>query len=344
MSLKKETREELKKYILRHIQDGDPKTVTKAMEAYGVSRTTVNHYLNGLLQDGVILRDKSKPANFTLAGKTSTFHYSTADGLEEDRIFNADIAPLLQDVANNVFEIWRYSFTEMMNNAIDHAEASCIDVLVERNVLSTLIFICDDGVGIFKKIKDYFAKTKRINITLDEAVSLLFSGKFTTDRDHHTGEGIFFSSKVTDSFVICSDGKIFRHDSFDDLLLDIPMPSMPYRTGVLMRLENESKRELSEVMSMFSDVERGFFRTRLPLAHIFQNAGPVSRSEAKRLASMISRFEDVTLDFSGIKTLGQGFTHELFVVFRREHPEIQFSCVNMSDAVKSMIERVQNTK
>lgn len=232
----------------------------------------------------------------------------------------------------------------MMNNAIEHAEAKNINVLVLRNCLSSTILICDDGVGIFTKIRDYICKTEHIGISLDDAVSLLFAGKFTTDRNNHTGEGIFFSSRATDKFIIYSDGKIFSHDAFDDSFFDTPLPVQERGTAVFMRLENNAKRELPEVMNMFSDVERGFFRTQLPLSHIFPSASPVSRSEARRLASMISRFEDVTLDFSGITAIGQGFTHELFVVFQRNHPEIHFSCVNMSEPVKNMIARVQNTK
>lgn len=95
---------------------------------------------------------------------------------------------------------------------------------------------------------------------------------------------------------------------------------------------------------LLAEIERGFFRTQLPLVHIFPNASPISRSEARRLASMIVRFEDVTLDFEGITNIGQGFTHELFVVFQRDHPGIRFSCVNMCASVENMIARVQNTK
>lgn len=344
MSLKRETRAEIKRYILLHIQNEDTKLVKKTMDAYGVSKTTVNNYINQLLQDGAIIRSSERSARYELVDNPSFFTYSTAKSLEEDRIFQADIAPLFASVANNVFEIWRYSFTEMMNNAIEHAEADKIDVMVSQNVLSSTILISDDGVGIFNKIRDYFSKTEHVGISLDEAVSLLFAGKFTTDHENHTGEGIFFSSKVTDQFIIYSEGKIFSHDVFDDSFFDAKPTIQDRGTVVLMRLENESKRELSEVMNMFSNVERGFFRTQLPLSHIFPNAGPVSRSEARRLAAMISRFEDVTLDFSGVKTIGQGFTHELFVVFRRNHPDIHFSCVNMCESVENMIARVQNTK
>lgn len=344
MSLTKEKREEIKKYILRHIEVNDPLTVAKTMEAYEISRTTVSNYLKQLLRDNVIVRAEKPRLHYNLTESHQFFHYDTSAALEEDQIFKADIAPLLTNVTNNAFEIWRYSFTEMLNNAIEHAEAKNIDVLVSQNVLSTAILIADNGVGIFQKIREYISQTEHIDITMDEAVTLLFSGKFTTDRDNHTGEGIFFSSRVTEGFTIYSGGKIFRHDSFDDAIFDAAPPVEDYSTAVLMRLENQTTRDLSKVMNMFSDVERGFFRTQLPLAHIFQNSGPVSRSEARRLGAMVARFEDVTLDFSGIQSIGQGFTHELFVVFRRNHPDIHFNCINMSPGVEGMIKRVENTK
>lgn len=344
MSLKKETREEIKRYILRHIQSRDPKVVAKTIDAYGVSRTTVNNYISQLVRDGIIAHSDSNASKFVLIEEKTFFSYQTATALEEDRIFNKDIAPLFKAFPNNVFEIWRYSFTEMMNNAIEHAEASEICVLVTQNALASSILISDNGVGIFVKIRDYFAKTENTDITLDDAVALLFAGKFTTDAERHTGEGIFFSSRVTDQFTIYSKDKIFTHDVFSDMLFDASLTDLKDGTAVLMRLENESRREASEVMNMFADIERGFFRTQLPLVHIFPNASPISRSEARRLASMIVRFEDVTLDFEGITNIGQGFTHELFVVFQRDHPGIRFSCVNMCASVENMIARVQNTK
>lgn len=85
-------------------------------------------------------------------------------------------------------------------------------------------------------------------------------------------------------------------------------------------------------------------KTAIHIAHILPAPRPIARSEARRIASMIVENQDVTLDFSGVISIGQGFTHELFVVFRRDHPDIHFSCVNMSKPVESMIARVQNTK
>lgn len=47
---------------------------------------------------------------------------------------------------------------------------------------NTTVFIQDDGIGIFEKIKDYF----KMN-TIDDAICELFKGKLTTDSRNHSG-------------------------------------------------------------------------------------------------------------------------------------------------------------
>lgn len=343
MSLKKETREEIKRYILRHIDQVDSKVIPKTVDAHGVSRTTVNNYLRTLLASGVITRSGNSRAIYALVNKVSVFSYDTGKKLQEDSIFQSDILPLLSPLKGNAQEIWKYSFTEMMNNAIEHASAGRIIVRVLQNALSTTMLIMDDGIGIFNKIREYYAKAEGEELSLDEVVSMLFAGKVTTDKQHHSGEGIFFTSRIMDDFIICSEKKIFSHDVVDDMFFDADLSAMEHGTIVSMSLENETNREAAEIMNNYADVDRGFFRTQIPIAHVFPAPGPVSRSEARRLLAMIVKFQVATLDFSGVESIGQGFTHELFIVFRRSCPDIDFECINMNEKVKNMILRVQNT-
>lgn len=57
-----------------------------------------------------------------------------------------------------------------------------------------------------------------------------------------------------------------------------------------MRLSNQSVKDLGAIMTKYSNADRGFYKTDLPLAEMFSNGNPVSRSEAKRLCAVISRF------------------------------------------------------
>ena len=45
--------------------------------------------------------------------------------------------------------------------------------------------------------------------------------------------------------------------------------------------------------------------------------------------------------FEGIDEIGQGFAHELFVVFQNEHPEVELIPLNMSEYVKKMVDHVK---
>jgi hypothetical protein len=65
----------------------------------------------------------------------------------------------------------------------------------------------------------------------------------------------------------------------------------------------------------------------------------ISRSEAKRLANGLERFDNVIVDFQGVNEVGQGFVDELFRVWQREHRDVKLTPVNMSLAVEQMVRR-----
>jgi len=67
---------------------------------------------------------------------------------------------------------------------------------------------------------------------------------------------------------------------------------------------------------------------------------PVSRSQAKRLVYRFEKFEEVVLDFNEIPSLGQGFAHEIFVVFKKAHPNTKLTPINGNENVMKMINHV----
>ena len=83
----------------------------------------------------------------------------------------------------------------------------------------------------------------------------------------------------------------------------------------------------------------GFTETSIPLKNVY-DMPPVARSQAKRLVKRLENFEEVILDFEGVEAIGQGFAHELFVVFRNAHPDTRLIPVNTNDTVNMMISHV----
>ncbi len=101
---------------------------------------------------------------------------------------------------------------------------------------------------------------------------------------------------------------------------------------------------LIEVFAAYTDAESlRFTRTRATVKLAASGKTLVSRSEARRLLQGVSKFTHVTLDFSGVEVVGQGFCDEVFRVFARAHPEVVLEPVGMSDSVAFMVARARST-
>ena len=332
--------EQIKLYILKLINANDKDFANKTVETFGVSKSTVYNYVKKMCEDNILRKVEKGSPPYEIVTVKHIFKYDNEGLLSEDKIFRTHIEPLLKDLDKNVFSVWRYAFTEMMNNAIEHSKSSKIVVGVATNLLETRITIGDNGIGIFKNIQTFLKEKRNEDLPLDECAALLLAGKFTTAEQYHSGEGIFFTSHLMDKFIIVSDDMFFSRDNFTDATVKgIDGVSS---TLVWMSLSNQSKKTTKEVFDRFSDAEEGFIRTHIPVAHMFAYGNPISRSEARRLGTLIADFKEITLDFSGVEEVGQAFCHELFVVWQRNNPDIVINIVGACDDVDFMIQRVKN--
>ncbi len=323
-------------YLLEKIAAGTESISKTVAQALKVSPNTINTYIKELLEQNII--SKQKRGEYQLVKKKYQYFLQRSKGhLDTDTYaFDVCLRKHICEFGRNVQEIWAYTFSEMINNVVDHSQAENLLVQVEQDYLNTKVLIYDNGVGIFEKIKDHFHLP-----SLDEAICELFKGKLTTDSANHSGEGIFFSSKLMDSFFILSSKKVFTNNKYDnDWVYDVPTDE-GNGTCVIMSLSNFSHKQSKEVFDAYSNVDGGFIRTKIPLKNIF-DASPVSRSQAKRICNRLERFREVVLDFEGIDWMGQGFAHQIFVIFKREHPDICLITEHMSEAVEKMYYHVVN--
>jgi hypothetical protein len=198
------------------------------------------------------------------------------------------------------------------------------------------VIILDTGIGIFKKIQE--AKN------LDDprhAILELSKGKITTAPNHHSGIGIFFTSRMFDLFYIFSQGLFFTHQS--DARIDTLSQNESLLTGTMveMKIANDSPRTSKEVYDRFADPEEddfGFVRTIVPIKLAKYSGQLVSRSQAKLVLSGLDRFKIVTFDFADVESIGQAFADEIFRVFAKAHPEMQLRSVNANERVNGMVQ------
>ncbi|MBR4033406.1 MAG: DUF4325 domain-containing protein [Clostridia bacterium] len=322
-------------YILEKIDAGSESLSASVADAFGISTNTVHSYLRRLQEDSVIV--KAKRGEYKLVTNSVSYELSRSAGdLDTDTYaFDAFFEKHIKDLPENVYRIWEYAFSEMINNVVDHSAAENLNILVEQNYLNTSVFIIDNGIGIFNKIREHFSLPG-----IDEAICELFKGKLTTDSSNHSGEGIFFSSKMMDKFFIYSSGRIFTTSKYNnDEIFDIDLGESFSGTAVYMSLSNFSQRHAADVFDQYASVDGGFTKTRIPLKNIFDTA-PISRSQAKRVCNRLDSFLEVEIDFDGLDWMGQGFAHQMFVVYQNAHPDIKLIPTNMSENVQKMYNHV----
>jgi len=329
-------KEAIRKRAMSLIADGRGGVAGRLATDFGLSRQVANGYLQGMVRDGLLEAEGTTRArSYRLATLADATQQYLRDGLDEDRVWRDLVAPHVEVLPKAVRRIWQYGVTEMVNNAIDHSGAEAVDVRVTRTALDTTVVVGDNGEGIFLKIQRAFdLQDPR------ESILELAKGKLTTAPSHHSGEGIFFTSRVMDRFEIDSHHLRFSHQQRVEDHIDVHRADTP-GTVVRMRLANDATRTLSEVFGQFTESEdQTFDKTIVPL-HLAQDESEalVSRSQARRVANRFERFKRVELDFTGIDEIGQAFADELFRVYARSHPDIRIVPINTGPAVANMIRR-----
>ena len=334
---------ELKDAILSSIAENGAVNASGIALRHGVSRQTVYRCLTELKDSNSVVCLGRNKYDFVYSRKAVKL---INKGLEEETVWTQFIEPNLPTMTKNAMRAVGFCFSEMMNNAINHSESDKIDVRIKTCVYSTEIFIADFGVGIFQKICNA--------LNLDEkrhAVLELAKGKFTTDPVSHTGEGIFFSSKVAESFIIVSDKLAFFGNYKGQLEQPVLLDNLidekdSFKTLVYFKIINISDFDLNTVFEKYTQQpdDYGFSKTQIPvklLSYGEKNALLYSRSQARRLLARLDKFENIVMDFEGVEDIGQGFADEIFRVFANAHPDVRLGVINCSAAVEKMIAHVK---
>ncbi|MFH0821015.1 MAG: DUF4325 domain-containing protein [Candidatus Peregrinibacteria bacterium] len=248
----------------------------------------------------------------------------------------------LSSLKENIKSILDYAFTEMLNNAIEHSRSRAVEVSVEENGSRLIFHVNDRGIGVFRNVM----RERKLKSEW-EAIQDLLKGKTTTKPRAHSGEGIFFTSKIADTFTLESFN--FRL-IVDNTLPDIFVEELHFGnerskrgTRVTFSIDRKSKKHLNDVFSKFQTdpEEYAFDKTEIHVKLYTQGTVHVSRSQARRILAGLEKFKLIVLDFDKIPTVGQAFADEIFRVFKNKHPTIKIQPIHMNEAVRFMIGRVR---
>ena len=337
---------DIQKFIKSRIRKQGEIRTSDIVKKTGFSRVYVNRFLNELERAGeIVLIGKANQARY-VSGASMQARKARAAILRMRRIIrNENISEdvILDEVkqSTGVFEnlpvsvarILDYAFTEMVNNAIEHSRSKKIEIVMSRGREAVEFVVSDAGIGIFRNIM----KTRGLRNEM-EAIQDLLKGKQTTAPEAHTGEGIFFTSKAGDAIEIKSGKKKLI---FDNLIHDIFIREVKDMQGtkVAFRIGLRSKRKLETIFRDYSGDAFEFGKTRVRVDLYKTRNSYISRSQARRILFGLERFKEIILDFKRIDTVGQGFTDEIFRVWKTRHPGIRIVYQNANENVEFMIKR-----
>lgn len=337
----------MKRYLLEKIRAEDTEYKTKTRDNFQVSEDVVNECLDECMKEDLIEIASESPCGYWLVTEVFEFMYEKETYFTEDMLLSRDVLPCLDNISDEAKLIWEYAFSEMMNNAMEHSGYKTIHYKVKKDCLYSEIVIIDDGIGIFKNIQTYMEAHLGHPVTYQDVQIELYKGKMTTDPDNHSGEGIFFTSKMLKRFAVWSDEVVFRsgYDIEEQFvqshLIAYCTKLSQIGTMVVMQLENDTERKIGEIFDLYASVGEGFMKTVIPIGKVCINPGPVARSQARKILYRLDKFKFVEFDFTGVEYIGQGFADEVFRVFRNKCPSTEIAAMNANPAICGMIRHVQ---
>ncbi|MBU1124348.1 DUF4325 domain-containing protein [Patescibacteria group bacterium] len=330
-------RTDIGEFILSEVEEHSGDIVSIISGKFGISRQRAHEFVKREVRKGNLLQvGRTRSTRYFLTdGKYIQFSLVLTPELAEDQVWTKYIKQMIIKYPENIYRICNYGFTEILNNAIEHSEGSTVFIEVKISEKNVEFTIMDNGIGIFEKIQNALHL-----LSIKESILHLSKGKFTTDPSKHTGEGIFFTSRIFDDFSILSSDLYYSFKNEDWFLSSEKKESFGQGTGIRMIVSLDSRKTPKEVMDKYADQEIGFGKTIVAVALSSDPRDPhVSRSQAKRLLMGLDKFKTVILDFKDVESVGQAFVDEVFRVFQNEHPSVHFDYFNANNEVEEMIKR-----
>ena len=245
----------------------------------------------------------------------------------------------ISELKEHIRNIFTFAFSEMFNNAIEHSKSKNISVEVMITDDDLLFIVSDSGIGVFRSVM----KKRKLKSEL-EAIQDLLKGKTTTMPKSHSGEGIFFTSKAADIFILDSFG---HQMTVNNKTRDVSVRQVKEKRGtrVVFRININSPKHLSDVFRQYTNLKEesdyGFDKTEIRVKLYTVGGIHISRSQARRILHGLEKFKIILFDFDKVPIVGQAFADEIYRVFHSKHPNIEFQEINMSEAVKFMIGRAK---
>ncbi len=344
--VKKDQPTAIRDFLLQHIPDHPKGIIPLATSNFLVARTTIFRHLQWLLNEKEIIKigNTSSAQYFLKASLNRKFSVNIFPELSEAQIWIDYLEDTFCLLPKYAYEIFRYAFSRTFNNVMEHSKATEVEIqtLWEKDELT--LKIQDNGIGIFDCMQ------KSLSLSNErECVIRLATEKVTTSPEKHGGQGLFFTSRAVDQFMLRSGNiHFYRNNRQDDWTLETHQVQLT-GTTVSLSLAYNTRRRITEIFKKYStlvdDSDPRFDKIHILVELCSKEIlNRCNRQNAKKLLQGVHKYRHVLVDFKNVNSVTQGFVDEVFRLFQARYPQIEIKYTNANDDVKFMIEHTLHQK
>ncbi|MGH8672553.1 MAG: STAS-like domain-containing protein [Burkholderiales bacterium] len=283
-----------------------------------------------------------------LASKTLTFPITPDFSVEA--VWSESILPLLKGINDNVIELLHYGFAQLAGNVVAHSASPDVVVEILYTTAKIRISINDSGVGVLSKLAGRLGMCDARHAAVE-----LVRGKVQKNPQ----DGVAVTARMFDEFTLRSGNLMLSRVGANDWLLASHEASSP-GTFIVMANHPRSPRTVQEVFEQGAQLPT--IRANLlvkqaaagdhaeaPQYEHSRAGGKLSKStgetlesadEAKQLLEPYTGFNEIFLDFAGVKEIAAEFADEAFKGFRARNPGIKLMWGNANVEVEETIQGV----
>jgi len=318
----------IKEFILHNLSQHKKDIILAAITHFGISRQAVLKHMHALIKDNIVVAE----------GKTRdrTYHLRPQVNFNSTLQLNSEFLPYeivnekflvhLKSLPKNIYGICEYSLEALLNNIVDHAEASNMYFKLFLTLDDLHIIIRDNGNGLFEKIKS------KLNLrNIQSAVLEIGKGKVTTDPESHSGYELYTVIHLFDKVKIDANGISLTYEK-ENNLWGIEISEQKKGTRIHLQINPESKRTCEQT---FLRIFNNNNRVSIPINLLKRpgNNSVNSRLQANCIFNNIDNINEIEFDFNNINLIGPAFADELVRKTKLKNKTASIKWINCNETI-----------
>jgi len=325
----------IKQFILNNIPLHQKDIIYTAVNQFGISRQAALKHMNALIDNNMVMA----------YGKTRDRRYKLIPQVNYNKIIPIDSDFILHDVLQenflihleslpkNIFQICEYSIEALVNNIVEHSQASNLYIKLFLTYSDLNIIISDNGSGLLDNIRS------KLDLEIVELAALeLAKGQITTDLLQNSGEALNTIFHLFDKVKVDSSGYGIVYVSNREQW-DIKYSTQKQGTRVHLQINPNSNRTCDKIFQkLFNKKER---RIRIPISLLKEpnKNSLISKQQARNIFWNIDSITAIQFDFHNIDLIGPAFADELVRQSRSVNRDVIIEWVNHNNTIDLLMKR-----